>query len=337
MQNNRKEIQATIAKIEKLRNSKVLTFFTSDRNPRELFATAIATDVIPYYYDCLKSLGKCKKITLVLNSSGGILDAPWPIVNLIREYTQYLEVLVPSKAFSTATLICLGANKIIMLPYSQLSPIDPTGRFPQKDKTTINISVEDVFGFVDLVKSHIGASDQTTLTEILKVLSGEISPTILGNVSRTFHRTRQLAKRLLELHLKNVNNKDQINKIIENLTEKLYSHSHFINRKEAKDIIGFGNIIEYANAELEENTNRILKIYENEFKENERFDIDKILETEDKVEFIARNGVIGSTKTNYYFERKFLVVKDTTKTPPIQLNKIELGWIKEGEENDIKK
>jgi ATP-dependent protease ClpP protease subunit len=336
MSNNRKEIQATIAKIEKSRNSKVLTFFTSDRKPIELFATVIATDVIPFFYDCLKSLGKCKNITLVLNSSGGILDAPWPIVNLIREYTQYLEVLVPSKAFSTATLICLGANKIIMLPYSQLSPIDPTGSFKQKDKT-INISVEDVFGFVDLVKSHIGASDQTTLTEILKVLSGEISPTILGNVSRTFHRIRQLAKRLLELHLKNVNNKDQINKIIENLTEKLYSHSHYINRKEAKDIIGFGNIIEYANVELEENTNRILKLYEDKFQENERFDIDKILKTKNKEEFIARNGVIGSTKTNYYFERKFLVVKDDTKTPSIQINNIERGWKKEGEENDIKK
>jgi hypothetical protein len=38
----------------------------------------------------------------------------------------------------------------------------------------------------------------------------------------------------------------RIEKIVLNLTEKSYSHTHFIGRREARDDIGLGNIIEYA-------------------------------------------------------------------------------------------
>lgn len=47
-------------------------------------------------------------------------------MNLFREFCEELNVLIPFKALSTATLIALGANEIIMAKMGQLSPIDPS-------------------------------------------------------------------------------------------------------------------------------------------------------------------------------------------------------------------
>jgi len=121
-----KLIHGQISSLEKSRGSRVITYLTSDRAP---FPAQIALDVLPLFYQTLQSIKKTKKISLFLFSTGGNLDAPWPLVNMIREYCDEFEVIIPFKALSAATLIALGANKIVMTPLSQLSPIDPEGTF----------------------------------------------------------------------------------------------------------------------------------------------------------------------------------------------------------------
>jgi hypothetical protein len=89
-----KSRQDLIKQLEEVRTSRVITYLTSDRVP---FAAKIALDVLPLFYDALQLIGKTKKVSLFLYSSGGNLDAPWPIVNLIREYCEEFEVLIPSE------------------------------------------------------------------------------------------------------------------------------------------------------------------------------------------------------------------------------------------------
>jgi len=75
-------------------------------------------------------LQKCdlsKGFALVLSSPGGSGLAAERIINLCRSYggTQGYTVVVPGKAKSAATMICLGASKIIMGKTSELGTIDP--------------------------------------------------------------------------------------------------------------------------------------------------------------------------------------------------------------------
>ena len=55
---------------------------------------------------------------------GGNTLAGWSIINLIRQFCDELEIIIPSKAHSTGTLMALGANSIIMTKQATLGPID---------------------------------------------------------------------------------------------------------------------------------------------------------------------------------------------------------------------
>ena len=157
------EINKAIENLEKTRNSKVIVYITGEKPP--IFSAVIASDVLPLFKQILEKLPKDnKKISLVLNTSGGQLDTPWPLVNLIREYCKEFEVLIPEKALSAGTLISLGADKIVMLPYSHLSPIDPAAEFTDVEKKQQKrIEIEDIIGYIKFAKEKIGIKSQTTL------------------------------------------------------------------------------------------------------------------------------------------------------------------------------
>lgn len=66
-----------------------------------------------------------KSIDLFISSDGGDSIVPWRLMTLLREYAETVDVLVPHRAFSAATLTALGANTIVMHPMGMLGPIDP--------------------------------------------------------------------------------------------------------------------------------------------------------------------------------------------------------------------
>lgn len=67
-----------------------------------------------------------KHLVLILNCPGGDGLAAERVINVCRSYsTNGYTVLVPKQAKSAATMICLGANKIVMSNTSELGPIDP--------------------------------------------------------------------------------------------------------------------------------------------------------------------------------------------------------------------
>lgn len=67
-----------------------------------------------------------KELVLILNCPGGDGLAAERIVNLCRAYSPNgFSVVVPKMAKSAATMVCLGANNILMSHTSELGPIDP--------------------------------------------------------------------------------------------------------------------------------------------------------------------------------------------------------------------
>ena len=80
----------------------------------------------------LETVKPGERITLLLDSPGGDIDAAEKMVHLLREACAPpsgsagdLEIVVPNAAKSAATLIALGADRILMSDSSELGPIDP--------------------------------------------------------------------------------------------------------------------------------------------------------------------------------------------------------------------
>ncbi|MBI3255817.1 MAG: hypothetical protein HYZ63_02500 [Candidatus Andersenbacteria bacterium] len=258
-----------IQQIEKSRDSRVITYLTSDR-PGPVNAR-IGMDIIPIFSEQLRKIGKTKKIDLFLYSTGGDTHVPWRLVSMIREYCETFSVLIPYKAHSAATMIALGADEIVMSDLSELSPIDPsTGNIfnpddPRNPGNKIPISVEDVMAYFDLAKNKFGVSRDEDLAKVFNKFSEatpQIHPLALGNINRTHSLIRMLAKRLLQSHNVPMPQSD-IDSIIDYLTEKLYSHQYYIGRKEAKKDLGI-RTVKAASAELSDKMTGLYEAYKNE-------------------------------------------------------------------------
>lgn len=288
-----------IAQLEKTRESRIITYLTSDREP---FRAQIALDVLPLFYQALQTIGHTTKISLYLYSAGGTLDAPWPLTNLLREYCDQIEILVPFRALSAATLLALGADRIVMTPLSQLSPIDPEGTFITEGKPQ-NISVEDVASYIEFAKEKIGIAESQPLSDVLRLLTQEIKPSILGSLNRTHARIRRLGRNMLQLHLREPKHDIAITEIVNNLTQLLGSHNHLINRQEARDSIGFREMIEYANEETERFMQDLFASYSKDLELNHPFDPLKLLtENETSKDFVVHQAYIESREVSHVFE-----------------------------------
>jgi len=234
-----------IKDIESLRNSKLLVLFTGDRSGLE---TRIAFDVFPFVFEHLTRMGKMEKLDLFIYSPGGITIAGFGVANLLREFCQSFSAIVPFKALSTATLIALGAEQILMTKFGQLSPIDPsiehvlgpTAQVNPMQTGRVPINVEDAISYLELARGEGKLKDQDSLSKVFDRLSSAVHPLALGAVNRGRQQIGFLAKKLLGSHIKD---EKKIARIVDTLTKERFSHDYLISRKEAKDELGL-NVID---------------------------------------------------------------------------------------------
>lgn len=235
-------------KISKLQNSKIIAYVTGDRRNME---AQIGADVVDIFGKHLESIGKTHRITLILYTLGGDTMATWNIVNLIREYCDELEIIVPRKARSSGTIMCLGANKIILTHQSTLGPIDPSLNSPLGTKVKINgqeislpTSVESVKGYFNLAKHELGIRTSRDLIQAFLKLSETLNPLLIGDVYRRQGQIKMIAQKLLVYQ--NCKKKQKTS-IINFLCSDSGSHDYAINYTEAKQL---GLNVELASAEL---------------------------------------------------------------------------------------
>jgi hypothetical protein len=227
--------------IEKRRNSKLLIYITGDRPG---FETQIHPEILDYFIDHLDKIGKPQKITLFLYTRGGNTLGAWSLVNLIRQFCDEFEVIIPAKSHSAGTLISLGANTIVMTKQATLGPIDPSLNSPlnpqnplapQNPTARVTVSVESIKGYFQYAQDDLKIKNENNLKDILINLSNQVHPLVLGDVYRSRTQIQMLAKKLLS---KQINDPDQIEKIISFLCSDSGSHDYTIYRREAKDELG---------------------------------------------------------------------------------------------------
>lgn len=326
-----------IEKIEKARKSKVVSYITSDRQGP--FNAKIAMDVIPVISKLLRKMGVVKNIDLFLYSTGGDTLVPWRLVSMFREYCDKFSVIIPYKAHSAATMVALGADEIITTDLSELTPIDPSTanvfnpQDPQNIQNRVPISVEDVMAYFDLAKNKFGIKSDEELARIFSKFvesSPQIHPLALGNVNRTHNLIRILAKRLLKSH-KKIIREEEIEKIVNYFTEKLYSHQYLIGRREALEDLELKTVV-FADKDISEVTTSLYEEY------RRTLELDRIWNPEDE---IGQDGMevkktytialVESSEISNRFELTVEYKRQQTgmiQTPqgPVQFSQPQIAW-----------
>src|SRR2546425_3714845 len=176
-----------LRRLEEVRGRRVLAFVLGDR---QNLNTRVATDQLSITSTLLEEIQHVQDLDVVIYSTGGITMAAFALVNLIREYADHYSAIVPYKALSAATLICLGADEILMTPLASLSPVDPSvngpynplvpnqppGTFPAQ---TVEVSVEDVVQYIALAKKEGKLSRDEDMREVFLALTRDVRPMAL--------------------------------------------------------------------------------------------------------------------------------------------------------------
>jgi hypothetical protein len=223
--------------IERRRKSSVLVYVTGNRKGLE---TQISPDVLPLITDHLDAIGDVECITLILHTNGGDVMASWSIANLLRQFCKRFEVIVPERALSGGTLLCLGADQVIMTKQAALGPIDPSVSHPLNPQipgapgARAPVSVEAINGYLEFLRTALG-KDADVSQHTLQ-LATQIHPLVLGQVYRTRSQIRMLGEKLLSKQIGEDEGKRK--KILDFLCSESGSHDYTISRQEARDELG---------------------------------------------------------------------------------------------------
>jgi hypothetical protein len=260
--------------IERLRGSHLICYLTSLRpgTPSQM-----AEDQVRVFFDHLQGLPQCpaEKLDIFLCSNGGNGTVPWRLVALFREYAKSFNVLIPYRAYSAASLLALGADEIVMHPFAELGPIDPTvsNEYNPVEGPTgrrLGISVEDVRAYVSFIKDTVGITHEDELVQAIKILAEKVHPLSLGNVERFVMQSRMIAKKILKTHMGSRSSDHEISEIVETMASKLYFHGHPINRREAREDLKL-KVAKTVPQALETQMWSLYRDFETEFRSREEF------------------------------------------------------------------
>ena len=226
-----------LKKIERRRKSRALLYVTGDRPGLE---TVIHQETYDFFVNLLDEIGPVERISLILYTRGGSTLAGWAIANLIQHFCDEFEVIIPSKAHSTGTLMSLGAKHIVMTKQATIGPIDPSVNSPLNPNIPgaapnahVPVSVEAVNGFIELAKSNATSLDGNAVKDLLIQLSNKVHPLVLGEVYRSKTQIQMLATKMLS---KSGIAASKMKSIVSFLCSESGSHDYTIHRREAIDL-----------------------------------------------------------------------------------------------------
>jgi len=334
--------------IEEQRETKLLVYITGDRTKME---TQIGEDVLDYFSQHLDGIGKVNKISLILYTKGGNTMTAYSLVNLIRQYCTEFEIIIPSKARSSGTIISLGADNIVMTKQATLGPIDPSlnsplnpqdPRQPNNPTALIPVSVESIQGYFDLAKDELKLNSETELKDVLISLSEKVHPLVLGNIYRSRSQIKMVARKLLLKQLGG-GEAEKIDTIVSFLCSDSGSHDYAIYRNEASDELGL--TIEKPTDALYSKIKEIFEDIQEELKLLQPFDPNIELGANAHIDYSCRRVILESTEhgtdvfmTKGRIQRSIQNIPQPAGVPPIQRTVIDTqksfeGWIHE--ENNI--
>lgn len=266
--------------IEEDRSRPLIAYVTS---PRKSASGQMAKDVIPELAHQILAIPEDKnRVDVLVVSNGGDPTVAWRIITMLRERFDSVAVLLPYTAYSAATLLALGADEIVMHPFSNLGPVDPQltytrpGPTDDSNPTVIKFGSEDLLNYFEFLREDVGISDQEELQSAFDLLGKDIGAVPIGVAKRSSQLSFSMGEKLLGLHMDDEN---EARTITESLNKSFYHHGYPVGRSEAKEI---GLPVKRPDEDLERLIWEVWKSVEKEMKADQPFSpLEIVLDNED--------------------------------------------------------
>jgi len=258
-----------IRELEESRGSRLITYFLGDRYP---FRAQIAEDAVRPFYEHLKDLefeSRRKTVDLFLYGRGGSTAAAARIVALLRDFADEVNVLIPYKCHNAASLMAMGADRILMGPLGELTAVDPG--VGEHGLSTGGLQTErirlagDLKAFLSLLKNAVRAEEHAALTRALLALSEGLDAAEMGAVQRVATHFSSMTRNLLAGRREKLS-EQEMRRIIDTMTERLDPHLSRIDRSDAKEI---GLKLQSPKPEWEDSLEALFREYERALRLNE--------------------------------------------------------------------
>jgi hypothetical protein len=236
-----KKTQKIIDAIENSLGERLVTYWNSPNG-------SICNNDVTGLYGILRSIGRADRLSFFIKSDGGSGQASLRMVNLLRQFIANLTVLVPLECASAATMLALGADKILMGPLAHLSAVDTSLTHDlspiDRDNDRVSVSQDELHRVVRLWQKQAGKQ----ATNPYASLFAHVHPLVIGAVDRSSALSTKLCIEILSYHMKDAK---RAKKISSTLNSAYPSHGYPITLREAR-LIGL-------NAEpLNEEINQLL-------------------------------------------------------------------------------
>ncbi len=218
--------QKIVERIERQVGRCFLTYWNSNNG------SVCQNDVIAIY-GLLRRLGPQPRITLFVKSDGGSGQASLMMVNLLRQFTRRLVVLVPLECQSAATMLALGADAIEMGPLAHLSAVDTSLAHAlsplDRDNERVSVSQDELMRVIRLWQQEVKADAVNPYQAVFPY----IHPLVIGAVHRISSLSVKLCMEILSYHMKD---RKKAAAISQCLNSSYPSHSYPITLREAQRI-----------------------------------------------------------------------------------------------------
>ncbi|MEI6712874.1 MAG: hypothetical protein WCO60_03925 [Verrucomicrobiota bacterium] len=218
--------QAVIERVSLLLGGPLVTYWNNRRG-------SVCDNDVLALHKVLEPLGYHDTIYLFIKSDGGSGQVSLRMVSLLRQHCKNLIALVPLECASAATMITLGANKILMGPTAYLTAVDTSLNHAlspvDRDNDRVSVSLDELNRVIRLWRSEQGDSAENPY----KSLFAYVHPLVIGAVDRAESLSIMLCRELLAHH---IDDEKQAHGIAAILNSRYPSHSYPILLSEAKKI-----------------------------------------------------------------------------------------------------
>jgi Serine dehydrogenase proteinase len=196
---------------------------------------AITRDIVPIFADLLEDVEETDDLDLLLNTSGGDIDAAEKLVIMCRSHCAGFRVIVPESAKSAGTMMACAADSIVMGFASELGPIDPQINVPDASGNFISRPAHSFLQGLEDIKR--AAREEGGLSEAYFPLLDRLDPALLDYCRLSIKRAEEFARKWLERY-QCAEDKAKAAEIASTLgeVERFYSHGAAIDADDAERI-----------------------------------------------------------------------------------------------------
>ncbi len=218
--------QPVIQRLSALLGEPVITYWNSTKG-------SICQNDVAGLYALLRNIGKVDRLSLFLKSDGGSGQAALRMVNVLRRYAKHLTVLTPLECQSAATMLALGADRILMGPLAHLSAVDTSLTHDlspiDRDNDRVSVSNDELLRVIRLW----GEQSKDSTANPYEALFPYVHPLVIGAVDRSSALSTRICEEILSYHM---DDKDRAREISSILNAGYPSHNYPITLREAARI-----------------------------------------------------------------------------------------------------